>query len=87
MIFDFRIKENYHDTITINDQQVERVKNYKYLGVVFDDNLYWIENSNRTQKKVNQRLFFMKKLSALNVDKALLGLFYESCIVSLFCFV
>ena len=38
------------------------------------------------QKKINQRLFFMKRLSAFNVDKVLLGLFYESCIVSLFCF-
>ena len=28
----------------------------------------------------------MKRLSAFNVDKVLLGLFYESCIASLFCF-
>ena len=86
MIFDFRIKDNHHDNIVINDQQIERVHDYKYLGVVFDDKLDWVHNSDRIQKKINQRLFFMKRLSAFNVDKVLLGLFYESCIVSLFCF-
>ena len=86
IIFDFRVKDNGHDDITINDQQIERVHDYKYLGVLFDDKLDWVKNSDRVQKKINQRLFFMRRLYAFNVDKVLLGLFYESCIVSLFCF-
>ena len=43
---------------------------FMYLFLVF-------ENSNRIQKTINQRLFLMKRLSAFNVDKVLLGLFYE----------
>ena len=86
IIFDFRQKHNIHDNLTIKNQEVERVNEYKYLGVVFDDKLDWSKNSSLIQKKINQRLFFMKKLSSFNVDKILLNLFYESCIVSLFTF-
>ena len=86
MIFDFRLKDNTHDNVCIHGQQVETVSEYKYLGVVFDDKLEWSQNSDRIQKKINQRLFFMKRLYTFNVDKTLLGLFYDSCIASLFCF-
>ena len=42
-------------------QEVERVKEYKYLGVVFDEKLDWSKNSITIQKKkIHQRLFFMK---------------------------
>ena len=58
----------------------------EHMSPLIHDKLEWSENSNRIQKKINQRLFFMKKLSSFNVDKVLLSLFYESCIVSLFCF-
>ena len=86
VIFDFRLKDNVHSNILIKGQEVERVKEYKYLGVVFDEKLDWSKNSITIQKKINQRLFFMKKLFSFNVDKTLLNLFYDSCIVSLFTF-
>ena len=41
VIFDFRHKDNVHSNISIKGQEVERVKEYKYLGVVFDEKLDW----------------------------------------------
>ena len=31
--------------ISIKGQEVERVKEYKYLGIVFDEKLDWSKNS------------------------------------------
>jgi len=39
VIFDLRQKDNVPCNIPIKGQEVERVKEYKYLGVVFDEKL------------------------------------------------
>ena len=39
IIFDFRIKDCSHDLLNIKDESVERVPEFKYLGVIFDENL------------------------------------------------
>ena len=86
LIIDFRQKNNTHEEIIIKGEQVERVQEYKYLGVIFDENLDWCKNSESLQKKVNQRLYFMKKLNTFKIDVTLLKLFFESCVMSLFYF-
>ena len=47
---------------------VERVKNYNYLGVIFEKKLDWVKNSKKIQSKVNQRVFFMFKVAKLKKD-------------------
>ena len=59
---------------------------YKYLGVYFDENLDWVENSEKLLCKANQRLFFIRKLSGFKVNKNILHLFFEHCVMSLFYF-
>ena len=53
---------------------------------MFDEKLEWTNNSELLQKKINQRLFFMKRLASFNIDLTLLNLFYESCVLSLLTF-
>ena len=75
-----------HDSIVIKGEVVERVTDYKYLGVIFDEKLDWIKNSEKVQSKVNQRVYFMYQVSKYNIDTRILGLFYESCIYSVLTF-
>ena len=86
LIVDFRKSDFVHESIIIHDEIVERVLEYKYLGVFFDEKLDWIKNSETLQAKIHQRLYFMRKLSAFNIDKTILHLFFESCVMSLFYF-
>ena len=86
LVIDFRKAGKEHDPIIIKGEEVERVTTYKYLGVVFDENLDWVENSNKVQKKVNQRVHFMNKVSKFHIDNKILSLFFESCIISVMTF-
>ena len=76
LLFDFRKAGKIHDPIIIKGEEVERVTCYKYLGVVFDQNLDWVENSTKVQKKVNQRIHFMNKVSKFHTDTKILTLFF-----------
>ena len=38
MVIDFRVKNHVPDTIVIANEQVERVKEYMYIGMIIDDN-------------------------------------------------
>ena len=82
LIFDFRIKNNSHDLLNIKDESVERVSEFKYLGIIFDEKLEWHSQTNKIQKKLNQRLFFMRKLNSFYIDKTLLALFYKTCVLT-----
>ena len=57
VIFDFRQKDNVHSNISIKGQEVERVKEYKYLGVVFDEKLDWSKNTITIKKKLIRDFF------------------------------
>ena len=89
MIIDFRIEAQEHPRIFIDDQEVERVENYKYLGVHINNKLDWHHHSSSVISKINQRLYFVRKLKYFNIDNTLISLFYRSIIVSVvsFCIV
>ena len=75
-------KNNCHDLINIKDESVERVSEFKYLGIIFDEKLNWHSQTNKVKKKLNQRLFFMRKLNSFHVDNTLLALFYKTCVLT-----
>ena len=56
MIVDFRKVQNQSDHIVINDTLVERVKSFKYLGVVIESKMTWTENIDNVIKKLNPRM-------------------------------
>ena len=62
---------------------MERVETYKYLGVVFDSKLNWKENINPVLKKVNMRLYCLRKLRSFGVNSSMLVTFYNA--VALLC--
>ena len=43
-------------------EAVEKIDTYKHLGVVFDNKLNWKKNINSVLKKVNSRMYCMRKL-------------------------
>ena len=61
---------------------MERVDTYKYLGVVFDSKLNWKEN-NSVLKKVNSRMYCMRKLRSFGVNSDMLVTFYNAVICSI----
>ena len=68
--------------MNIKGDNVELVEEYKYLGNIIDHKLEGNLNVSRIHKKCNQRLYFLRKLKAVKVDRAILTLFYRSIIHS-----
>lgn len=84
MIIDFRNKnKNVPDLITVEEEIVERVKHYKYLGFWIDDELKGSYNTEMVSKKCNQRLHFLRILNNLHVEKVIISLFYKSAVESI----
>ena len=59
---------------------MERVETYKYLGVVFDSKLNWKENINSVLRKVNTRMYCLRKLRSFGVNSGMLVTFYNAVI-------
>ena len=80
MVIDFRTKREAPPPVILKGSEVDRVKSFKYLGVVFDDMLNWKENTNSLIKKVNTRFYCFNKLKSFKISKHLLQMFYSSVI-------
>ena len=68
MCTDFRKNQRCSKQVYIKGEAVERVSTYKYLGVVFDRRLNWKENINSVLKKLNPRMYCMRKLRSFGVN-------------------
>ena len=77
LIFDFRRLANTHDDVTISNETVERVKNYKYLGVIFDEKLNWCDHTQKVQKKLYRRRDFLRKLFYFKIDSTICFIMYS----------
>ena len=86
LIFDFRTKKEPLMPLEIKGQTVDQVDSYKYLGVTIDNKLSWDEHASLTYKKVNKRMFFLRKLKNFSIDKVLISLFYKAAIQSIITF-
>ena len=86
LIFDFRKKSEGLEPLFLHGKEVQQVGEYKYLGTTITNTLDWTENCNALTKKGNQRLYFLRKLNNLNIDRTILVLFYQSLIQSLLTF-
>ena len=83
---DFRKNQRCSKPVYIKGEAVERVDTYRYLGVVFDSKLNWKENINSVLKKVNSRMYCMKKLRSFGVNSDMLVTFYNAVICSIIMF-
>ena len=55
---------------------------YKYLGTEIDANLSWKVNTNAICKKVQKRLYFLRRLRQFNVHKDIMLTFHRTFILS-----
>ena len=83
LIIDFRVKKNEKMPLTINEQAVEQVTSYKFLGTYISKDLKWNKNSVDIVKKARQRLFFLRTLSSFKVQQYILVNFYRAIIESI----
>ncbi len=84
MFIDFR-KKNIVPVLpaVIKGHQVEFVKEYKYLGTVFDDKLKFETNTDMIRGKARQRMYFLRKLRTFYVDVSFMKMFYTCFIESI----
>ena len=82
MIIDFRKFRVKPTAITIKNCAVQQVTSYKYLGVVIDEKLGWTEHIDLICKKLNTRLYCLRKMNKFSVSKEILTIFYTSVITS-----
>ena len=86
VIIDFRLKPFVHQDVIIDGQVVEQVENYEYLGIHVNNRLDWSIHASKVISKINQRMFFVRKLNHFHVDKTLISLFYQAVVQSLISF-
>lgn len=62
LIIDFRRKGTNIRPLFIIGDCVERVSEFKFLGIHIEDNLTWSINTSSVIRKARQRLHFLRKL-------------------------
>ena len=76
LVIDFRRKGEQVAPVTMKGEKVERVHSYKYLGVHIDDKLTFSDHTHTVNKKCQQRLYLLRKLSRLHVNTDILHTYY-----------
>ena len=76
IIIDFRLLKEIPSPVVINDQTVEIVDKYKYLGLVINLKLKWCEYVNILIKRLNQPIYFLRRLRSFNFSSNSLKMFY-----------
>ena len=72
--------------VQIGSENVDQVENFKYLGIVIDENLTFTNHVDAIIKKTNQRLYLLRKLRSFNVSSHVMSLVYNSIIQSILSF-
>ena len=80
MIVDMRKERSMHQPQYIRELEVERVSNFKYLGVHISEDLTWKPHVTQLVKKAQQRLYFLRRLRRFGMSSNILNNFY-SCVI------
>jgi hypothetical protein len=80
MIVDMRKERSTHQPLFIRELEVERVSNFKYLGVNISEDLTWKPLVTQLVKKAQQRLYFLRRLRRFGMSSKILNNFY-GCVV------
>ena len=86
LIIDFRKKKEPVKPTMIDNEEIEIVDHYKYLGTIIDSKLTFNQNTDLIYKKGQQRLYFLRTLRNFSVDKTIMSLFYRTFIQSILSF-
>ena len=82
MIIDFKVNPSVIQPLIINDEVVERVNIFKFLGVYISSDLKWDKHIEMNLKKAQQKMYFLRLLKSFGVRSEILINFYRSCIES-----
>ena len=72
--------------VKVNNEPVEVVSNFKYLGTLIDNKLRFSDNSDLIYQKLQQRLYLLRKLRSFDVSRELLQLVYKRLVESVLTF-
>ena len=72
--------------VTIDQQSVEVVSSFKYLGTVVDSKLSFNDNVVYVYKKAQQRLYLLRKLRSFGVGRHVLESVYRCLVESVLSF-
>lgn len=86
MCIDFRKNPTVISPVVMDNQAVELVQQYKYLGTVVDNKLCFEPHVDAVCKKAHQRMHFYRKLRSFNVDTTFMRMFYSCFIESVLTF-
>uniref|UniRef100_A0A671XUC4 Reverse transcriptase domain-containing protein n=1 Tax=Sparus aurata TaxID=8175 RepID=A0A671XUC4_SPAAU len=77
LIVDFRRKKTENiQPLCISGDYVEKVSDFRYLGIQIEEDLPWSANTSVTIKKAQQRLYFLRLLRKNHRSQKLLVSFY-----------
>ena len=82
MVIDFRQTSPDPQPVDIKGSSVERVDTYKYVGIVPDNKLSWGDHVDLIVKKLNSRIYCLRKLNSSHITPEILNVFCTSTIVS-----
>ena len=83
MVIDFRQARSDPQPVDIKGSAVARVETYKYLGIVLNNKLSWGDHVDLIVKKLNSRMYCLRKLNSFHITPEILNVFYNtSTIVS-----
>ena len=82
MVIDFRQTRPDPQTVDIKGSAVARVDTYRYLGIVLNNKLSWGDHVDFIVKKLNSRMYCLRKLNSFHSTPEILNVFYSSTIVS-----
>ncbi|KAL0150918.1 hypothetical protein M9458_053837 [Cirrhinus mrigala] len=83
LIIDLRGNQDVHTPLYINEEMVERVSCFKFLGTHISEDLSWTKNIMALVKKAQKRLYFLRMLRKVNLPQRLLVSFYSCSIESI----
>ena len=86
MVIDFSKNKITVPPAKIKGELVERVPSYKNLGVEIDDHLKFSVCAQSKSNKLQQRLFFLRKLNHFRVESCILLMFYNTVLQSVLSF-
>ncbi len=86
MVIDFSKSKVIVPPSNINGEEIERVTTYKYLGVEIDSQLKFNDLAMSKYRKLQQRLFFLRRLSYFRIDRRILQMFYKTVLQSVLTF-
>ena len=78
LVLDARKTTNVFVPVKVNNEPVEMVSNFKYLGTLIDTKLRFNDNTDLMYKKSQQSLYHLRKLRSFDVSHELLQIVHKS---------